>query len=182
MSRKLPQWAKPSAPASKGPTLFFVDCEAYGAVPALGKLTEFGVVTWPRRQAFHGILLETTPDPENPAKPLPKANGRVFDETKVARDCDAWLNAQTTARKIMVSDNPAYDFMWMADFFWRNLGYNPFGHSARRISDFYAGLVHDWDESQKWKSLRITAHDHNPVHDALGNVEAFDRLLKGERP
>jgi len=29
--------------------------------------------------------------------------------------------------------------------------------------------------------LRITPHDHNPVHDAMGNLEAFDRLLKGER-
>ena len=163
-------------------TFFFVDCEAYGNIPALGKLTEFGIVTWPARQKFHGVLIETMPDPSNPAIPYAKKNGRVFDELAVARQCEAWLNAQTSGRKIMVSDNPAFDFMWIADLFWRTLGRNPFGHSARRVSDFYAGLIGDWYETQKWKSLRVTEHDHNPVHDSLGNVEAFDRLLKGERP
>jgi len=29
--------------------------------------------------------------------------------------------------------------------------------------------------------LRTTPHDHNPVHDAMGNLEAFERLLKEER-
>ena len=159
-------------------TLFFVDTEAYGAVPALGKMTEFGIVTYPQRQTFHGILELTTPDPTNPAIPLP---GKRLDESVVATNTETWLNQQRRGRKIMVSDNPAFDFMWMADFFWRNLGYCPFGHSARRISDFYAGLVGDWDKAMDWKRLRITPHDHNPVNDALGNVEAFDRLMKGER-
>jgi hypothetical protein len=32
------------------------------------------------------------------------------------------------------------------------------------------------------RERRITTpHDHNPVNDALGNVEAFERLLNGER-
>ncbi len=159
-------------------TLFFVDVEAYGAVPALGKMTEFGIVTYPARQKHHGIVEICLPDPNNPAIPLP---GRRLDELKVAKEAETWLNAQAQGRKVMVSDNPAYDFMWMADFFWRNLDYNPFGHSARRIADFYAGLCHDWDKSQKWKQLRVTAHDHNPVNDALGNVEAFDAMLKGKR-
>ncbi len=56
-----------------------------------------------------------------------------------------------------------------------------FGHFARRIGDFYAGLAGDFADSQSWKKLRVTPHDHNPVHDAMGNVEAFERLLKGER-
>ena len=32
-----------------------------------------------------------------------------------------------------------------------------------------------------WTELRITPHDHNPVHDAMGNLEAFERILNGER-
>jgi hypothetical protein len=58
---------------------------------------------------------------------------------------------------------------------------NPFGHSARRIGDFYAGLLGDFQSTQKWKRLRRTKHDHHPVHDALGNAEALIRLLNGER-
>jgi hypothetical protein len=80
-----------------------------------------------------------------------------------------------------VSDNPAYDWQWINYGFDKHLGFNPFGHSARRISDFYAGLRGDWDNTQGWKRLRVTPHDHNPVNDAMGNVEAFERLMAGER-
>jgi hypothetical protein len=41
--------------------------------------------------------------------------------------------------------------------------------------------VGDFRAASKWKKLRITKHDHNPVNDAMGNVEAFERILKGER-
>ena len=70
---------------------------------------------------------------------------------------------------------------WINYGFHLTLDYNPFGHSARRISDFYAGLMGDFTRTQGWKRLRVTPHDHHPVHDALGNVEAFERLLRGER-
>jgi hypothetical protein len=81
----------------------------------------------------------------------------------------------------MISDNPAFDFQWVNDGFLRHLGRNPCGHSARQISDFYAGLCGDFQETQRWKRLRITPHDHNPVNDAMGNLEAFERMLRGER-
>ena len=55
---------------------------------------------------------------------------------------------------------------------------NPFGYSGRRISDFWAGLNRDWSETQGWKCYRKTVHDHNPVHDAMGNVEAFDEIMR----
>ena len=58
---------------------------------------------------------------------------------------------------------------------------NPFGHSGRRIADFYAGLVATVYKTQNWKRLRRTKHDHHPVHDALGNAEALIRLFDGAR-
>ena len=165
---------------SKG-SFFFVDCEGRGGCPSVGQLAEFGVVHYPSRESFHGVLFASTPDPVNPA--IPRLGERVAEDADVARALDAFVKKHVGGgRAIMVSDNPAYDFMWVADLCWRTLGYNPFGYSARRISDFYAGLVGNWFETQRWKSLRITDHDHNPVHDALGNVEAFERLLAGERP
>jgi hypothetical protein len=42
-------------------------------------------------------------------------------------------------------------------------------------------LVNNFAETQSWKGLRITPHDHNPVHDAVGNAEAFRRIQNGER-
>jgi len=77
-----------------------------------------------------------------------------------------------------VSDNPAYDWQWIAGMFDRAGMDNPFGHSGRRISDFWAGLNRNWSETPGWKQFRRTAHDHNPVNDAMGNVEAFEEILR----
>lgn len=159
-------------------SLIFVDCEADGPCPGLGELTEFGAVEYKSRQTFHGVLWEAIPDEKNPA--ISRRTGDPYDAVKVFTEFEAWL-AQFDGRSIFVSDNPAYDFQWINYGFFHAIGRNPFGHSGRRISDFYAGLCDDFYKTQRWKRFRQTPHDHNPVHDALGNVEAFARLMQGER-
>jgi len=161
--------------------LVFVDCEAFGGCPATGQLTEFGAVGYPSKKTFHGRVVESRPLPENPAIPVPVGKPSADHEKKVYSDFARWLAENVEGKPVFVSDNPAFDWQWINDGFWRALGYNPFGHSGRRIADFYAGLVGDFYSTQKWKRLRITPHDHNPVNDAMGNLEAFERLLRGER-
>ena len=159
--------------------LVFVDCEASGPCPTKGFLTEFGAVVYPTKETFHGVIYESIPDPNNPAMSL--IIREKNDPVQVFTDFEQWLLKVCHGRPIFVSDNPAYDFQWINYGFWTTLNRNPFGHSGRRISDFYAGLVGDFTKTQAWKRLRITPHDHNPVHDAMGNVEAFERILNGER-
>jgi hypothetical protein len=160
--------------------LIFVDCEAVGGAPSVGHLTEFGAVEYDSRETFHGILWDSVPDPVNPAVSI--ITGKKHNAVEVFTDFDNWLlKVCGTERPVFVSDNPAYDFQWINCGFWLTLGRNPFGHSGRRISDYYAGLKGDWKNTQGWKKLRVTDHDHNPVHDAVGNVEAFARLQAGER-
>lgn len=134
----------------------FVDCEGVNVVQH--RLKEFGAVEYETRKTFHG----------------------QDDSIETFKRFREWLT-QFPGRPIFVSDNPAYDWQGINYCFLKYFGQNPFGHSARRISDFYAGLVGNWYETQKWKRLRRTSHDHNPVNDAMGNVEAFERLLAGER-
>lgn len=90
---------------------------------------------------------------------------------------DRWcknLKRTTEAdRLIMVSDNPGFDFQWMNFECQNKIGYNPFGHSARRIGDAWGGLRNRYYETQGWKKLRRTKHTHNPLDDALGNAEAW---------
>ena len=164
--------------------LIFIDCEAYGSCPALGQLTEFGAVDYMTGKKFHGIIVAgTKPSEDNPAVPEKCDKVHITKEIAVFTEFDKWIKSVSGgSRAIMVSDNPAFDFQWINDGFFRTLGYNPLGYSARRIGDFYAGLCNDFYASNRWKKLRVTKHDHNPVNDALGNVEAFRRILNGERP
>lgn len=155
----------------------FVDVEARGTSPVNGTMTEFGAVHETTRKVFYGRLFKSTPDPDTPAVPV--VGDRIASDRSVANNFARWLlEVGGLQRPIFVSDNPAYDFMWIAGLFDRAGLDNPFGHSGRRLSDFWAGLNNDWGNTQKWKKFRITPHDHNPVNDAMGNVEAFQELKK----
>lgn len=156
--------------------LIFVDVEARGQSPVNGTMTEFGCVHEPTLSTFHGVLYEGSPDPENPA--IPVVGTRINNPHDVVDDLVTWLNLVCDGgRPVFVSDNPAYDFMWMAGLFDEVGAPNPFGHSGRRISDFWAGLQGEWKETQGWKKMRVTPHDHNPVNDAMGNVEAWRKIM-----
>lgn len=153
----------------------FVDVEAVGVSAVNGTMTEFGAVHEPTRKTFHGVLFESTPDPENPAVPI--VGARVDDDANVASRFTTWLKeVGGSERPVFVSDNVAYDWQWIAGMFDKAGFINPFRHSGRRIGDFWAGLQHDWGDTQSWKSFRQTPHGHNPVNDAMGNVEAFQKI------
>jgi len=161
-------------------SLIFVDVEAFGGAPCVGRMTEFGAVEFKSQESFHGVLWAAKPDAENPAisRLDPNAIQKSEEERKqVFVDFDKWLT-KFEGHPIFISDNNGYDYQWINDGFWKYLGYNPFGHSSRRISDIYSGLVHDLKQGTRWKKYRVTPHDHNPVHDALGNVEAFKTIIE----
>ncbi len=161
-------------------TLVFVDCEATGPCPGLGLLTEFGAVEYETRRTFHGVLHDSEPDPENPAMSV-LTGGGAYDPVVVFTEFREWLATLGPGRPVFVSDNPAYDFQWINHGFWHAIGANPFGHSGRRIGDYYAGLTGDLWQTQAWKEFRVTPHDHNPVNDAMGNVEAFATIQRLHR-
>ena len=155
---------------SNNSNLIFVDCEAVGEngegggiCPGIGTLTEFGAVHYPSMEFFYGDI--------------PKWG---MDDTFVF--FNEWLcKVCPNSRVVFVSDNPAFDFPWINYHFHRVMNYNPFGWSARRIGDYYAGLCGNFRQTQHWKKLRITKHTHHPVDDAMGNAEAFKRIEEGER-
>lgn len=159
--------------------LIFVDVEATGRSPATGVMTQFGAVHYHTRQSFHGLLHDSEPDPDNPAKPR-LVGRRVIDPYQVMRAFAEWVAVprKPYARPIFISDNNGYDAMWITFNFDRYGIINPFGHSSRRISDIYSGAVGDLRQTQKWKQWRKTPHTHHPVDDAMGNVEAFATMLR----
>ncbi len=155
----------------------FVDVEALGTSPVRGTMTEFGAVHEESLKTFHGIIYEGTPDPDNPAVPV--VGKQVSTYQAVAEEFADWLKEVCgNDRPVFVSDNVAYDWQWISGMFDYAHMPNPFGHSGRRISDFWAGLNHKFSETQSWKRFRKTKHDHNPVNDAMGNVEAFQEIKR----
>jgi DNA polymerase III epsilon subunit-like protein len=157
-------------------SLIFVDVEATGRSPINGTMTEFGAVEYKTRLTFHGLIWESQPAEDNPAVSV--ITGKLISPLPDVMSAFAgWLKERSKERPVFVSDNPAYDFQWINAAFDACGMDNPFGHSARRISDFWAGLNRNWSNTQDWKRYRVTRHDHNPVHDAMGNVEAFERIL-----
>lgn len=97
---------------------------------------------------------------------------KTFDEPKeVMENFANWIELNSKGRPVFISDNPAYDWQFINYYFHYYLGKNPFGFSARRIGDLYCGIVKD--SFAKWKHLRKTIHDHNPLNDARGNAEVI---------
>lgn len=166
--------------------LFLVDVEAFGKTPVTGEMTEFGSVSMTNQGAigekFHGVLVEAGVDPKNPAVPVVTEESIRYDMSTVMDTFNQWITSELetfgSQRAVFVSDNPAFDFMWIACAFDKVGMLNPFGFSGRRISDFAAGLSGDWRKTGNWKSLRKTRHDHNPVNDSLGNAEALSAMLQ----
>lgn len=101
-----------------------------------------------------------------------RAKHETFEHPReVMARFEEWIRANSAGRPIFVSDNPAFDWQWINYYFHKYLDRNPFGYSARRIGDLYCGLVKN--PYARWKHLRKTKHDHNPVNDAKGNAEAL---------
>ena len=160
-------------------SLFVVDVESDGPAPGLYSMVSLGCVRVDRalKTTFTATFAPTSGQwvPEalaisditrdqHLAYPDPAAGMSAFS---------GFLKAQSNGRPVFVSDNPAFDWQWVNYYFHRYAGENPFGYSARRIGDLYAGLKGDFAAANAWKALRRTEHTHDPVDDALGNAEAL---------
>lgn len=89
-----------------------------------------------------------------------------------------WLQTlDFVGRPIPWSDNPGFDWQFLNYYCHRYLGKNPFGHSCRRIGDFFAGLQHNARATKQWNRFKLTKHNHNALDDARGNAEALRTIF-----
>jgi hypothetical protein len=163
-----------------------VDCEASGPCPTAGDLIEFAAITEDGRDFQSGKL-----KPQNELYDRGAYNSLGIDRTihesytglyvNEFEDFDRWLNG-LGGKPVFWSDNPAFDWQWINDGFCYWLAKkNPFGFSARRIGDLYAGANGNLRDSTGWKKWRVTKHTHDPLDDARGNLEAFLEIRKRYR-
>lgn len=160
-------------------SLFIVDVEADGKAPGLYSMVNFGAVRVDRelKTTFEGFCAPISKkfNPEALAvSGYTREQHEAFpDSKKTMGDFLDWLRQHNEGKMTLVSDNPAFDWSYINYYFVLHFDDNPFGHSARRIGDFCAGLKNRWGASSDFKKLRVTKHTHNPVDDAVGNAEAL---------
>lgn len=166
--------------------LISFDTEASGESPVTADMVSVGFVTvnGEFQQGFYGECRPVNDyyvQGAYDAIGITRAQHEAFEMSQVelAHKIAEWVETVLgPGQHTLVSDNPAFDWQWISALFARAGIRNPFGHSARRIGDFAAGLSRDWRNTQKWKKLRITRHTHNAHDDAKGNAEALHELIE----
>lgn len=172
----------------KGRLFVAVDIEADGPIPGEYSMVSFGAV------AVYGDLSETFYGKVRPIsdKWMPeklaisghtRAESLSFDrpECVMRRFCD-WIEIQQMMRKartdraMLISDNPGFDAGFLSYYLHRFAGENPFGWSCIDVRNLYRGMKGDM--RSRLGKIRKTKHTHHPVDDALGNAEAFERLIE----
>lgn len=160
--------------------LIVVDVESDGPVPPDFSMVCFGAIAVNEKldETFYG---QVKPISDTYQEETLKISGfsrdqhlSFSDPKKVMLDFKCWLSSYKNPT--FISDNPCYDWQWINYYFHHFVGSNPFGYSGRRIGDLYCGLV--GNSRARWKHLRKTIHDHNPVNDAKGNAEVILTMKK----
>lgn len=107
-----------------------------------------------------------------------------------AMSCFAdWVRQATPAghHAIFVALNAPFDWMFVADYFHRFLGENPFGHKALDMKAFYMGINGTfWSETgfdDITRHYRIEQSlSHNALQDAIAQAGLFRRMLEERNP
>ena len=162
-------------------TYIMVDVEADGPCPGLYSMIEIGAVNCSDpNQTFYGRLKPISDKfvPEALAVTgYSREHTLSFSEpSEVIEAFSSWLYwaKKSSKRLIFISDNNGFDWQFVNYYFHLYLERNPFGHSSRNLNDLFKGLQGTVFTS--FKFLRDTKHTHNPVDDAMGNVEALLKM------
>ena len=160
-----------------------IDIESDGPCPGEYSMVSFGAVTW-EGETFYGEVSPISdvwiPEALNVSGISREKHLTFPDPEDTMWKFREWLERAPTAgdrRRVMWSDNPAFDWQFINYYLHRFTGANPLGFSARRIGDLYAGFKGNIYASNSWKKLRKTRHDHDPVNDAKGNMEALKTII-----
>jgi hypothetical protein len=97
---------------------------------------------------------------------------------------EAWLHSVIPAevQPLFIAFNAPFDWMFVADYFQRYLGRNPFGHKALDIKAFYMGLKGvAWEDTSHQVISQTYGHktslSHHAHQDAIDEAELFRLIL-----
>lgn len=171
-------------------TYIMVDVESDGQIPGITdySMVCFGaVLVRDPSQTFYGTTKPISEkwDPQALAiSGFSREEHEAFDDpAETMLKFKEWIESVVRVfpdgskdRPHFIADNNGYDFAFINWYFHHFLGENPFGHSSRNLGDLYKGCTRNMRGS--FKKLRKTKHTHNPVDDAMGNVEALQAMIE----
>jgi len=183
-------------PRHGGEAWISVDVEASGPTPGTGSLVAIGACPVDRPEASFYVELQEIPGmpwgteeervhgisrahlAEHGASP--PAAMRAFAHW-IERECDG-------ATPVFVAFNATYDWMWVADYFHRFHGSNPFGVSGLDLKALYLGRhlpeVTEWRQTVRGavreRYPTPVRHSHHALDDAREQAELCRRML--DRP
>jgi DNA polymerase III epsilon subunit-like protein len=172
--------------------LVSVDIEASGPTPSVGSLLSIGACLVDNPEVAIYLELKPLADLEwdDQAEKIHRLEQKHLEEfglepADAMRQLDTWVTtAADGAWPVFVGFNAPFDWMFVADYFWRYLGRNPFGISALDLKSYYMALV---GEDRWGKTGRITiderlklepAHTHQALDDARGQAALARELFK----
>ncbi len=172
-------------------TLVSIDIEASGPSPTTGSMLSIGACLVDDPEI--GLYLELKPSADLPWSEGAEAVHRL-DRARLEREglepAEAmarladWLAEVCPGRRpVFVGFNAPFDWMFVADYFWRFLGRNPFGISALDLKAYYMSRadVAEWEHTHRQNVdayLGIAPnHNHHALDDARGQALLAQRLL-----
>ncbi len=179
-------------------TWISVDVETSGPTPSTGSLLSIGACVVARPE--QGIELLLRPDPSltwsaeaesihHLERTMLEREGRAPVSAMAA--LEAWLAdvVPVGSRPVFVALNAPFDWMFIADAFWRHLGRNPFGVSAIDLKALYLGRhlgeVGAWAHTKRLEMLRRypvdLPHTHRALDDAREQAALCRAIVATER-
>ncbi len=171
-----------------------VDVETAGPNPGSYSLLSIGacLVSDPAQ----GFYVELQPVTDAAAAGSLQVSGLDMHELKSAgldpvdamRRFADWVAQVTPAQgqPVFTALNAPFDWMFVADYFHRFLGHNPFGHKALDMKAFFMGM-----RATRWAGTGftdITQHyqielslPHHALQDARAQAELFRRMLEEQK-
>lgn len=170
-------------------TFISVDVETAGPSPTGHALLSIGAC--PVDDPASGFYVELKPDREGSVpealavsglSPAELARSGTDPAEAMARFAD-WVDTVTPpgSAAVLVGLNAGFDWMFVADYFQRHLGRNPFGHAPLDIKSYAMGLLGcSWRDTsmRRLAPLFLSGRElsHNALEDARVQAELFQAL------
>ena len=168
-----------------------VDVETSGPNPGKYDLLSIGActITEPRKTFY----IELIPKSENYQEEAMGIHNLKFDELKISgtepkeafEKLAVWVKDITPEgyTPVFAAFNAPFDWLFMTEYFYKHLGYNPFGHKAIDIKALYMGLhpINWLDTSHKQISEHYIGKkelSHHALEDAIDEAELLSKMLK----